>query len=1281
MPKSKVKYGIRCLYRSASVAVAIALLINFPGLVTAQSQSLQSVEQQVALEEAERLTQQVEHLYKEGKYNTALPLAERILAIQENILGNSHPLVAQSLNNLAALYQGQGNYQKAEPLLLRSLAIVEKVSGNSHPNVAITLSNLAALYLEQGSYQNAEPLLLRSLAIFENALGNSHPDVALSLNNLAGVYYKQGSYQKAEPLLLRSLAIREKVLGNSHPLVAATLSNLAGVYLEQGNYQNAEPLLLRSLVIREKVLGNSHPDVATTLNDLARMYLEQGNYQKTEPLLLRSLAIREKVLGNSHPLVAATLNNLARMYQEQASYQKAETLYQHSLAIIEKAVGNSHPDVATTLSNLADLYRQQGNYQKAELLYQRSMTINEKVLGNSHPDVATTLSGIAKLYKEQGNYQKAELLYQRSLAIVEKVLGKKHSLVAATLNNLAELYREQGSYQKAEPLFQQSLTIFEEVLGKSHPSVAATLNNLSIVYLEQGNYQKAELLFLRSLAIAEKVLGNSHPDVANTLNNLARLYRQQGNYQKAEILYQRSLAILEKVLGKEHPSVAATLNNLADLYQQRQGSYQKAEPLLQRSLAIVEKVLGNSHPFVATPLNNLSLMYLKQGSYQKAEPLLQRSLTILEKGLGKEHPFVATTLNNLADLYQRQGSYQKAESLLQRSLAIREKALGNSHPDVATTLSKLALLYWAEGNITRATNFFRRGLSVEDRNLGLIFAVGSEQRKQDYARTFTGTTNGIISLSLHKGVNDPEIARLALTTVLRRKGLVLDAVADSIQTLRSQLTNQPETQKLFDQWLSIQQQQSALVYKGQEKQSVTDYQAKFQQLQQEKERLEEAISAKSAEFASVVHPVELQAIQAQIPAGAALIEMVLYYPFNPKAKLNESFGEPRYAAAVLRNQGEPSWVDLGDAATIDKLIASLRTELATQPEPDQNQDEYNKSIHAAAHNLEKLIIKPISPLLGNARHLLLSPDGQLTQIPFEALRDDKGEYLIQRYAFSYLSSGRDLLRFSSQAKSMNAPVVFANIDYNNQETVATTFNSSQNGNSQNQRSIDLASLHFSELSATKEEAEKIKAFFPDARVLQGQQATETAIKQLHAPSILHLATHGFFFEDTEVNLVTDKLGKQPKTLNLENPLLRSGVVLAGANNRKGATLGANDGILTALEVSGLDLRSTGLVVLSACATGLGDVKIGDGVYGLRRALVIAGSQSQVLSLWVVSDNATKNLMVKYYQYLKAGEGRHDALRSAQLSMLSNPKYQHPYYWASFVASGDWTPLHKSLVGK
>ena len=877
-----------------------------------------------------------------------------------------------------------------------------------------------------------------------------------------------------------------------------------------------------------------------------------------------------------------------------------------------------------------------------------------------------------------GKYSEAIAPAQRSLAISEKVLGKEHPDVATCLNNLAELYRAEGSYEKAEPLYLRSLAIYEKIMGKEHPLVATSLNNLAELYKAQGKSQKAEPLYLRSLAIYEKVLGKEHPNVATSLNNLASLYQELGSYEKAEPLYLRSLKIRE-MLGKESPDVANSLNNLASLYTE-QGSYEKAESLYLRAVAIMAKLVGKEHPNIATNLNNLGQLYFSQGNFEKAESLYLRALFIREKALGKEHPDVATALNTLASLYTEQGSYEKAEPMYLRSLEIREKMLGKQHPLVASSLNNLAQLYSSQGKITRAISFSSRGLAIEEHNFELIFTAGSEERKQDYAKTFLFSTYQAISLSL-QNPNNPTAARLALTTVLRRKVRVLDTVIGNIQVLRSHLADKPETQKLFDQWQKVNQDLSTLIYKGQGNQSASDYKAQVQQLNTEKEGIEEAISNKSAEFYITTQPVELPAIQTLIPKDAALVEILRYQPFNPKAKQAEKWGKMRYAAAVLRSSGEPRWVDLGDVETIDKSVADLRKALAEKPSDvhtryftPTTQNKPTQSFEEFARTLHRQVMAPIRPLLGDARHLLLSPDGQLAVIPFEALLDEQNKYLIQRYAFSYLTTGRELLRHQLAPKSFSPPVVFANIDYNQQEITA----SSGVRGLENRPPGHLPNLQFTSLYNTLEEANKIKEIFPDTKIISGKKATEAAIKQIQAPSILHLATHGFFITDKEI---ADNFNPQLlETLKLENPLLRSGLAFAGINNRLQASSHINDGILTALEVTGLNLRGTQLVVLSACDTGLGDLKVGGRLYGLRRALVIAGSQTQVLSLWMIDDQGTKDLMVKYYQNLNAGKGKHDALRQAQLEFLKIPEYQHPYYWASFVASGDWSSLWTGNYG-
>jgi CHAT domain-containing protein len=324
-------------------------------------------------------------------------------------------------------------------------------------------------------------------------------------------------------------------------------------------------------------------------------------------------------------------------------------------------------------------------------------------------------------------------------------------------------------------------------------------------------------------------------------------------------------------------------------------------------------------------------------------------------------------------------------------------------------------------------------------------------------------------------------------------------------------------------------------------------------------------------------------------------------------------------------------------------------------------------------------------MAGETRRLLIAPDGSLNLIPFAALVDEQNRYLVRRYAISYLTSGRDLLRLQVSLPSKNAPLVVANPIFGGVQTVATP-GGQGSGNSQAGDQvlgqINPTVVFLQELPGTEREAKAIKVVMPGASMLLREQATETAVKQSMAPSVLHIATHSFFLGDQEAPPVETRGVPDDNPLRIsaalskwaakvENPLLRSGLALAGANERRS---GDDDGVLTAMEAASLDLWGTKLVALSACNTGLGEVRNGEGVYGLRRALVLAGSETQVMSLWPVLDKQTRGLMVGYYRRLLKGEGRGEALRQMQLEMLKDAKLQHPYYWASFIQAGEWANL-------
>jgi len=424
-----------------------------------------------------------------------------------------------------------------------------------------------------------------------------------------------------------------------------------------------------------------------------------------------------------------------------------------------------------------------------------------------------------------------------------------------------------------------------------------------------------------------------------------------------------------------------------------------------------------------------------------------------------------------------------------------------------------------------------------------------------------------------------------------------------------------------------------------------------------------------------------------------VIEYFSYRPFNAKYKIpSEAFGPPRYVAYVLRRKGAPRWVDLGDVKEIDDVIARWRRTLRDPSRPGADR---------LARQLDERVMRPVRALMGDARRILISPDGMLNLIPFAALRDERNRYLVARYSFSYLTSGRDLLRLQTRFPGNPEQVIVADPAFGELSGAALVAgrgielrpDSQPTGIEATDQAgaggVNLDRVYFPRLPGTAGEARALKAILPRAAVYTKKQATEAALKRLSRPQILHIATHGFFLDGSEAGIETMPAGARDVVLASNgagattglsrtipgNPLLRSGLALAGANLRRNAlTQQMDDGVLTAMEVAGLDLWGTKLVTLSACDTGVGSVKNGEGVYGLRRALALAGSETQVMSLWPVSDEGARDLMIAYYKALQRGEGRGDALRQVQLQMLKRKDRRRPFYWASFIQSGEWANL-------
>jgi CHAT domain-containing protein/tetratricopeptide (TPR) repeat protein len=935
------------------------------------------------------------------------------------------------------------------------------------------------------------------------------------------------------------------------------------------------------------------------------------------------------------------------------------TLILLAVSVPAHLCGQAADDTDPSYVKFKELY-QGGKYADAIPYAREFLSGREKALGPGSLVVASALNNLAELYRLTGALSKAEPLHLRALRIKENALGPDDPSIAVTLSNLASLYVDQGEYARAEPLYERALGIREKALGPDHPRVGAILTSLASLKEAMGEYAGAEPMLRRALAIDEKAKGTDDPDVATDLTDLALLFLSMSDYEKAEPLFERALAIDEQALGPDRPEVATNLSNLAELYR-RKGEYARAEPLLERAVTIDEKSLGPRHPDLATDLNNLGALRRAMGSDVEAESLYRRALAIREEALGPTHPRVAETLNNLAFIFHARGDNAAAGPLLRRALAIDEKALGPDHPEVATVLDNLAFFEAIAGLPLAALGDFQKALAIEDRQIRNIFSVATEQQKLKYARSISGSALGCLSLIAQRLSGDRGAVRYGLTLTLRRKGLVLDAQSQVNDALRARLSEGGK--KDWDELSSLRSALSRLLLSGPGALSGGEYADRVSSMERRVEEAERELSA-----ANGLSPRDLgrdeptvDGVAKGLPARSALIEFtkVRDYDFASGGWA----GTERYLAFVLRPAGEVRLVDLGDAQSIDADVGSalggIRETIASGA-----RESVTGSIRALGV-LHARIWAPLEGALAGTDKVLLSPDGALNLVPFAALTDAGGRALVEKYVIGYIGSGRELGGPKRSAGSAGVGLLLvANPAFDAKIGAGTEAPGRT-------RSRDFKG-EFSPLPGTAVEALEIARLVTgDKVVLQGPDATTAAVRKARSPRILHLATHGFFLRDEAVTPDDQGRRGEPAGASYENPLVRSGLALAGANRASEAGEG-DDGILTALEISGMDLRGTELVVLSACETALGDIEVGEGVFGLRRAFTLAGAANVMMSLWPVQDDVTVGQMKEFYRDLGKMSPA-DSLREAQLATIRELRAQDgvadPSLWAPFIVAG------------
>ncbi len=813
----------------------------------------------------------------------------------------------------------------------------------------------------------------------------------------------------------------------------------------------------------------------------------------------------------------------------------------------------------------------------------------------------------------------------------------------------------QGRYDDALQLGTDAVAKLESIdpRAKALPEMRSLLASL--------HEQRLEFSTARTLLTSNLEASRAENDLVaqgRWTQALAGNALRQGKLDEAEQGFERAAA-----LGVQAGSLATRASaegGLGDVAGVR-GDQTAALGHYRRALAMHEQRQDIGATHLVSPLLDLGVALEEAGQFEEAESVLTRAVAIAERGFGATTAGTWNTKHALGRLYRSKGDHDAGVALFERVLTEQEAQLPPTSPGIAATLNHLAETLWARGDAPpRIVGLATRAAEIHEREMASVLRSGTEGQKRTYLERYTSGSDRILSYAVRDAKTDKGAVRLGAATVLRRKGRLLDAVSDQFALLRERADD--GTRAKLERLASVQAQLSALALRGPDAQLGADEHAALtERLQAELDQLDSQLA--DVVPADVRGTVQLHDVAARLKSDEVLVEFVTYRPFDVNFKsMNTAFGAEHYAAFVIHGDGTTEVVDLGAAARIDEAIVAYRRVLAN---PRTGPSRIGRQLHG-------WLMAKIEPHLLGKTEVYVSPDGMLNLLPFAALIDGKERFLVERYAFTYLSSGRDLLRLSTNERPRDAPLLVG----------SPNFSSGAAGTSTGTRSAGLSDLVFPPLPGTAAELDALAKVVPDAEVLREDAATETAIKNARGPLVLHVATHGFFLADERdavgggrgVTYVKgDAFVPPPKA---ENPLIRSGLALAGANLRSGPD--GEDGVLTALELASTDLHGTELVVLSACETGVGEVRNGDGVYGLRRALVIAGSRSQLMSLWQVDDEATRDLMTAYYKTLDRGTGRSEALRKVQRRMLKKKATAHPYYWAAFIPSGDSGKLELDL---
>ena len=1119
-------------------------------------------------------------------------------------------------------------------------------------------------------------------------IGEPHLDAiqaAPSTADAVRLAIERGQYEGAERQAAALYAQVQQTHGLESIELARASDPLIEALLKNGRVASASTLDIaeRAVRVKERLAGVDDLDLATSLHNLGALRAARGEFPAALSLHERALALRRRS-GSETSAVAESLDALASALILLARFQAAQRYLDEALAIRERRPIEAPLGLARTRELVGLAHLRAGRYQEAANMLDRAVADWDR-LAPRHPDKIPALIERGETANLSGEIPAARRLWTDALRLVTDTLRRDHPLMAWVERDLGLSEDALGNIAEARRLREDGLRI-AGTMPPCNPEVTGQLNDLGMSRSDEGDFAAARTLYRRQEGILEKCLGTINDDMATAVYNEFEAAREMGAFTEARELGNRAIRIRSQALGPNHPFVAYGSYQLATFETSRK-NYAIARTLFERALRIRRQALGEKHPDIALTLIPFARMLAETGSTDRAEASLQEALEILRSAPARFANATGNALEVQALLRQRAGDYQAARASLALALAEKERIYGVAHPYPAATRTELAAADLAVGQYDSALT---SALSAEQAGRdALRFTMRSLPERR--AMAFASSRPRGLNVALSVAAAGHASASAVFDAVAQSRGVVLDELA---ARSRSTSGGEPGLETLNAALSSARARYASLMLRniqgGAVEADVLD------QARQQKEDAEEALAQQSASTRAELTRARagLAEVRRALPARSALVSFVRYdrATFASRDSRVTSRVVPSYLAFIARSdRDEIATVPLGPSTILEDAIVRWRAEVDGHTIAGAAAGDVERTYRLAAAPLRARLWDPVAPHVGDIDRVFIVPDGAINTVSFAALPIGARQYLIESApVIHYLTTERDLL----EAGSTGSEGLVGSADSRGLLAVGGPAYGPPPAATRARATGEcgVGPLVFEDLPGSRAEVQDIARLWGPASslagaspiaptVLSGRAANKAAVMNMAGGRrIVHLATHGFFLGSSCAPGAANTRGVgglapiRSKRVE-ENPLLLSGLAFAGAN-QNASRAAADNGILTAEEIVALNLQGTEWAVLSACDTGLGQIRAGEGVFGLRRAFQIAGVRTVITSLWSVEDRTTRLWMRTLYEgRLRDSLSTADAVRAAGLRVLRDRRARgqsgHPFYWGAFVAAGDW----------